>query len=97
MLEDVFKTISKDVVLSIEIKDSDIPQASTLTVDLIKKYDRFATTVIGAEKGSVNNWIGGLDERVCLWCDQWTGMKICLGHLTGLLPFLKERMRLLIF
>ena len=75
--------------MSIEIKDSEIPEASIKTVELVKKYERFQTTVIGAEKASVNEWIGSLDDRICLWCDKWTGIKIMLGLFTGLLPFLK--------
>lgn len=41
LLEDVLDKIPQDVCMSIEIKDSDIPEASIKTVELIKKYNKF--------------------------------------------------------
>lgn len=48
-LEDVFKVIPKEVPISIEIKDQDIFEAGIKTVALIKKYDRYGTTITGSE------------------------------------------------
>ena len=45
----------------------------------------------------MNEWIGRLDDRICLWCDKWTGIKIMLGLFTGLLPFLKLEKEALFF
>ena len=40
--------------MSIEIKDKDSVEACYKVVELLKKYDRFETTVLGGEANQVN-------------------------------------------
>ena len=88
LLEDVFKAIPKVVPISLEVKDKDSIEACTKVVDLIKKYERFSTTVIGGEDDYVNERFLQMDERVCLSCTKQDVLKIVLFYFTGLLPFL---------
>ena len=70
LLEDVFKTIPKIVPISLEIKDATSVEACMKVIELLRKYDRFETTVIGNEENSVNERLLAMDNRVCLFCSK---------------------------
>lgn len=70
LLEDVFKSIPKAVPISIEIKDAQSIEASMLTIELLVKYDRFETTVVGGEENYVTERLLRMDKRVCTFCSK---------------------------
>ena len=65
MLEDVFKTVPRLIPISIEIKDADDIDACMNVVALIKKYNRFPTTVLGGEENKVQERLLKIDSRIC--------------------------------
>eukprot|EP00352_Strombidinopsis_acuminata_P007510 CAMPEP_0176376342 /NCGR_PEP_ID=MMETSP0126-20121128/28124_1 /TAXON_ID=141414 ORGANISM="Strombidinopsis acuminatum, Strain SPMC142" /NCGR_SAMPLE_ID=MMETSP0126 /ASSEMBLY_ACC=CAM_ASM_000229 /LENGTH=74 /DNA_ID=CAMNT_0017737747 /DNA_START=162 /DNA_END=386 /DNA_ORIENTATION=+ len=52
LLETVFKEIPKSQIIQIDVKDTDLNEAGILVIDLIRKYDRFDTTIMGSGKAT---------------------------------------------
>ena len=57
-------------------------------IELLKKYDRFETTVIGSSDNSLNETLLKMDKRVALFCSEWDVIKILVCYMIGLLPYL---------
>ena len=73
--------------MSIEIKDRDSVEACMKMVELLKKYDRFETTVTGG-MGPVNKRIRAMDDRVCVFSNSNEMFLITICYFLGLLPYI---------
>ena len=69
------------------MKDKEV-KACHILIELLKKYDRFETTVIGSSDNSLNETLLKMDKRVALFCSEWDVIKILVCYMIGLLPYL---------
>lgn len=67
-MEEVFKLIHVDVPISIEVKDKDSVEAAKATVELIRKYKRHHSTVVGGESTSVTKRLLSIDPELATIC-----------------------------
>ena len=79
--------MKKDVPLSIDVKDKDLPLAATKTIDLIRKYDRFHSTVVGSDSGKSTTKMLKYDNRICTFMGASDLKWLIIGYFTGLLPY----------
>ena len=85
----MFEVIPKKCPISIEVKDTECSElACQKMIELLRKYDRFETTVIGGYSNALNEMLLKMDSRVALFCSAWDVAKILLCYFTGLLPYL---------
>ena len=63
-------------------------QACHKLIEILRKYDRFETTVIGSDDNSLNETLLKMDKRAALFCSKWDVIKIIIFYLVGLLPYL---------
>lgn len=63
-------------------------EACHKVIELLKKYERFDTTVLGGESNVVAERLRAMDQRVCLFCSQLDGFKIVFCYFIGMLPYL---------
>ena len=89
LLEDVFKSIPRIVPMSIEVKDADSIEACMKIIELIKKYDRFRTTIIGGQYDRTTEKLLEINPKVCTFFSESDGIKFLLFYFIGLLPYLK--------
>ena len=75
LLKDVFENIPKDQVIQIEIKDQHNDLATIKTVELVKKYCRQSTTILGNLRHEYNLLIRKLDPAIPTFCS-WTDILI---------------------
>lgn len=57
LLETVFKELPMKQIIQIDVKDTDLKEAGLVVIELIKKYDRFDTTIIGGDKATQDFFI----------------------------------------
>ena len=90
LLEDVFKVIPKVVPISIDVKDGNNNEVCMKIIDLLKKYERFETTVLGAAGDNyVHDTLLKMDGRSNLICSEFDCILIAFCYFTGFLPYLK--------
>ena len=88
LLEDVFKVLPREQVIQIDIKDTDNEDAVRNVLALVYKYDRQQTTIVGCLNPSLNELIRKINPNVPTFCDWSQAIKLYLGFLTGLLPYM---------
>lgn len=89
LLEDVFKAVPKIVPMSVDIKDGDNKEVIMKVIDLLKKYDRFQTTVVGSFDNAANETLLKMDARVPIVCSKSDLIWVMASYFTGFLPYLK--------
>ena len=88
LLEDVFKIIPKVVPMSIDVKDGS-NEACMKVIDLLKKYDRFETSVLGSSRNSTTvDTLYKMDRRTNTIVTEFEAILIALCYFTGFLPYL---------
>ena len=89
LLSEIFEVIPKKCPISIEVKDKECSElACQKMVEILRKYDRFETTVIGSDSNALNEMLLKMDSRVSLFCSTWDVVKILICYFSGLLPYL---------
>ena len=87
-LEEVFQRLPQDLVLHIDIKDTDITTAVYKVVELVQKYNRQSTTILGSFNHTNNNLIRALDPTIPTFCDSKDVRNICIAFVFGFLPYM---------
>lgn len=75
--------------ISLEVKDVGIEQAAIQTINLIRKYDRYASTAVGSESLSLVKKMVKIDPKICTIMDMTDVLLMIFGYFLGLLPYIK--------
>eukprot|EP00347_Sterkiella_histriomuscorum_P017021 403350958 len=86
-LEELFQSIPKEVVVQIEIKEQNNEQAIRKTLDLINKYQRQSTTIIGVQAEECARRIHEMDPEIPKFISAGNAVKYFGYYLCGLMPF----------
>ncbi|CDW71239.1 glycerophosphodiester phosphodiesterase domain-containing protein 1-like [Stylonychia lemnae] len=87
-LEQLFSSIPSEIVVQIELKDQDNFEQHRKTVELIQKYKRQATTIIGVQKDVFNRQLHSLDPSIPKFVSMSNAIKYLGAYVVGLLPFI---------
>jgi hypothetical protein len=73
--------------MSIEVKDRGNEEAARLTIELIKKYDRYAITVCGSEESWWTRRMLKMDPKLATVAGKTDILKLIFTYWLGLLPY----------
>jgi hypothetical protein len=60
-------------------------------MELIRKYDRYQTTITGSENSSITRKMQDVDPKVCTFIGMLDGIILVFASLLGLLPYIELR------
>jgi hypothetical protein len=87
-LDEVFAEIPKHVPISVDIKDN-TDEALLSVINLIKKHDRFRTTLLATESGTLMNKATKAEPRICCVFDKIDVIFLIFSWFFGLFPFIR--------
>jgi hypothetical protein len=86
LLEDVFVAFPK-IPMSIEVKDRGNEDAAKLTIELIKKYNRYDITVVGSDESWWTRRMLRVDSNLAAVAGKNDILKLIFTYWLGLLPY----------
>ena len=86
LLEDVFVAFPK-IPMSIEVKDRGNEDAAKLTIELIKKFNRYDITVVGSDESWWTRRMLRVDSNLAAVAGKNDILELIFTYWLGLLPY----------